>query len=72
MQPDGGSQDPHGAYVRRWVPELAGLPTKYIHKPWTAPATVLTQVGQYTSCMTSLIFMGKTSVRSPRHAQPRV
>ncbi len=29
--------DPDGAYVRRWVPELAGLPDKFIHKPWLAP-----------------------------------
>ena len=32
--------DPDGVYVRRWVPELDALPTKYIHEPWTAdPAT---------------------------------
>jgi deoxyribodipyrimidine photo-lyase len=30
--------DPHGHYVRRWVPELAGLPDAHIHSPWTAPA----------------------------------
>lgn len=30
--------DPAGAYVRRWVPELAGLSDRVIHKPWeTAP-----------------------------------
>ncbi|WP_297510053.1 deoxyribodipyrimidine photo-lyase [uncultured Caulobacter sp.] len=29
--------DPDGAYVRRWVPELAGARTDLIHKPWTAP-----------------------------------
>jgi deoxyribodipyrimidine photo-lyase len=28
--------DLDGAYVRRWVPELRGLPREVIHKPWTA------------------------------------
>jgi deoxyribodipyrimidine photo-lyase len=27
--------DPQGAYVRRWVPELAGLSDGGIHEPWT-------------------------------------
>ena len=26
--------DPHGTYVRRWVPELAQVPDDFIHKPW--------------------------------------
>lgn len=29
--------DPDGAYVRRFVPELRGLDTKYLHAPWEAP-----------------------------------
>lgn len=30
--------DPQGIYVRRWVPELAGLDDAVIHEPWTASA----------------------------------
>jgi deoxyribodipyrimidine photo-lyase len=37
--------DPDGAYVRRWVPELERLPTRYIHEPWSAPPAVLEQAG---------------------------
>jgi deoxyribodipyrimidine photo-lyase len=33
--------DPDGDYVRLYVPELARLPTKFIHQPWTAPEAVL-------------------------------
>ncbi|MEP7353560.1 MAG: deoxyribodipyrimidine photo-lyase [Acidobacteriota bacterium] len=37
--------DPDGAYVRRWVPELANLPNEWIHQPWNAPALVLQGAG---------------------------
>ncbi|MFZ0266777.1 cryptochrome/photolyase family protein [Caulobacter sp.] len=30
--------DPVGAYVRRWVPDLANLPDALIHEPWKASA----------------------------------
>ena len=33
--------DARGGYVRRWVPELARLPDKWLHAPWTAPEDVL-------------------------------
>lgn len=29
--------DPDGAYVKRWVPELADCPGAFIHEPWKAP-----------------------------------
>ncbi|MBU8875315.1 DNA photolyase family protein [Reyranella sp. MMS21-HV4-11] len=32
----GAKFDPKGEYVRRWVPELAGLPDAVIHSPWSA------------------------------------
>ncbi len=37
--------DPDGAYVRRFVPELANMPAKWLHAPWTAPDQVLTDAG---------------------------
>jgi len=29
--------DPEGLYVKRWLPELEGVPAKWIHRPWEAP-----------------------------------
>jgi len=40
--------DPDGSYVRRWVPELASLPSRYIHRPWDAPAGLLQHDGPAT------------------------
>ncbi len=37
--------DGTGAYVRKWVPELAKLPGEYIHRPWEAPADVMRKAG---------------------------
>ncbi len=37
--------DPDGAYVRRWVPELARLETRHLHAPWLAPGDALAAAG---------------------------
>ncbi|OLP53859.1 deoxyribodipyrimidine photolyase [Rhizobium rhizosphaerae] len=37
--------DPKGDYVRRFVPELARLPDRYLHRPFEAPSSVLAEAG---------------------------
>lgn len=37
--------DAEGDYVRRYVPELARLDARWIHRPWEAPAEVLRAAG---------------------------
>jgi deoxyribodipyrimidine photo-lyase len=37
--------DPDGRYVRRFVPELASLPDRWIHDPSAAPPAVLADAG---------------------------
>ena len=39
--------DPHGTYVRRWVPELASVPEAYIHTPWEMPV----DIQQWANCI---------------------
>ncbi|KAJ4722712.1 cryptochrome-1-like [Melia azedarach] len=41
----GSKFDPEGEYVRQWLPELARMPTEWIHHPWDAPLTVLKAAG---------------------------
>ena len=55
--------DPKGDYVRRFVPELANLDAKYIHRPFEAPLAELARAG---------IILGKTYPRPiVDHAQAR-
>jgi deoxyribodipyrimidine photo-lyase len=37
--------DPNGEFVRRWLPELERVPTRYIGEPWLMPDSVQEQAG---------------------------
>lgn len=37
--------DPDGVYTRRWAPELARLPSRWIHEPWRTSEAVLRAAG---------------------------
>ncbi|MDR3527200.1 MAG: deoxyribodipyrimidine photo-lyase, partial [Rhizomicrobium sp.] len=37
--------DPNGDYIRRYVPELAEIDTKFIHTPWLASKAMLAEAG---------------------------
>lgn len=41
----GGKFDADGRYVRKWVPELAKLPDRWLHSPWTASPDILRDAG---------------------------
>lgn len=45
FQFEGYKCDPNGEYVRRWLPELARLPTEWIHHPYNASESVLQAAG---------------------------
>ncbi len=37
--------DPSGAYIRRWLPELANVPDAYIHEPGRMPDEIQEESG---------------------------
>ncbi|MCQ8896020.1 deoxyribodipyrimidine photo-lyase/cryptochrome family protein [Limnobacter humi] len=32
--------DPHGLFIRQWIPELAALPTEWLAEPWNTPIII--------------------------------
>ena len=54
--------DTKGVYVRKWVPEIAALPDRWIHKPFAAPPAVLREAG---------VVLGRT-YPLPAFSPPRV
>jgi deoxyribodipyrimidine photo-lyase len=41
----GKKHDPDGVFVRRWLPELARVPDRYLHAPWEMPDDVQREAG---------------------------
>jgi deoxyribodipyrimidine photo-lyase len=39
--------DPDGEYIRRWVPELAGVPAPAVHEPWKADRSLFADHDSY-------------------------
>ena len=41
----GKKTDPEGEYIKRYLPQLAKYPAKYIYSPWEAPLAVQKAAG---------------------------
>jgi deoxyribodipyrimidine photo-lyase len=41
----GKRHDPHGLYLRAWLPELSRVPDHFLHEPWRMPSVLQQEVG---------------------------
>ncbi|WP_404611901.1 cryptochrome/photolyase family protein [Rhodanobacter hydrolyticus] len=61
--------DPEAAYLKRWLPELAKLPTKLLHEPWRDP-DALTNCG-YPAPIVDLSATREAALRQWQALPPR-
>ena len=62
----GEKYDPDGQYIKKFVPELAKIPPKYIHRPWQAPDLILNQakIVLGKNYPTPILDLGLTRIRA--------
>jgi deoxyribodipyrimidine photolyase len=55
--------DPHGFYVKKYIPELEKMPIEYIYEPWNAPIEVyyLAIPGEARGCSTNTVMSSYSS-----------
>ncbi|HVU34254.1 MAG TPA: deoxyribodipyrimidine photo-lyase [Opitutaceae bacterium] len=68
--------DPNGDYVRRWCPELARLPVKWIHQPQNAPAEVrraadVTLGGNYPAPLVNHVIAREVALEAFAHIKAK-
>ena len=62
-------RDPSGSYIRYWVPELATVPTSWIHTPWLMPGSVRQRFASLVSSnYPAPIVEPDAAIKSARHA----